>query len=159
MEFAEWFGQSFQQLSSEEVGTLGGRGPSPQEVLPSTRRSSSHVRFRAASVAISEVECARFASMARMGRGGLGIPEGEPVIVCPKRFEEDQLLIRWLAEIVGFAPSEAMVAREVPFMRSTSTRKAAGMIDLGSLGAHRLTHWHGTGLEIQAVYFSGQGNG
>ena len=52
-----------------------------------------------------------------IGRGGLGIPEGEPVIVCPKRFEEDQLLIlAGSPEIVGFAPSEAMVAREVPFI-------------------------------------------
>ena len=43
-------------------------------------------------------------------------------------------------------------------MRSTSTRKAAGMIDLvvGRPSADTLA-WYG--LEIQAVYFSGQGMG
>ena len=76
--------------------------------------------------------------------------------MCPARFEEKQLLLRWLAEIVGFSPKEAMVAREVPFMRGTGTDRPAGKIDLvvakttnGSL------NWYG--LEIQAVYFSGFG--
>ena len=27
---------------------------------------------------------------------------GHPVIVCPVRFEQQQILIRWLAEVVGF---------------------------------------------------------
>lgn len=65
-------------------------------------------------------------------------------------------MVHWLAEIVGFAPEEAMVAREVPFMEGTETKKAAGKIDLV---VAKTTNggllWHG--LEIQAVYFSGQG--
>lgn len=88
--------------------------------------------------------------------GRLGAPVGEPVIVCPSRFEEDKLLVRWLAEIVGFEPGEAMVAREVPFMEGTETNKAAGKIDLVvAKSSNGGLAWHG--LEIHAVYFSGEG--
>ena len=88
--------------------------------------------------------------------GKLGSPIGNPVIVCPSRFEENQLLVNWLAEIVGFAPEEAMVAREVAFMEGTSTERPAGKIDLvvARVSGDDLK-WYG--LEIQAVYFSGQG--
>lgn len=82
--------------------------------------------------------------------------EDAPVIVCPARFEQDGLLIRWLAEIVGLSPAETMIAREIPFMQSTSTERPAGKIDLviGRVGDGDL-RWYA--LEIQAVYFSGPG--
>lgn len=82
--------------------------------------------------------------------------EDAPVIVCPARFEQDGLLVRWLAEIVGLSPSETMIAREIPFMQSTSTDRPAGKIDLviGRVGDGDL-RWYA--LEIQAVYFSGPG--
>ena len=83
-------------------------------------------------------------------------PEGDPVIMCPSRFEQGQLLVRWLADIVGFAADEVLLAHEVPFMLNPNTGRPAGMIDLvvarepdGGL------EWHG--MEIQAVYFSGAG--
>ena len=87
----------------------------------------------------------------------IGPPDSPPVTVCPARFEQDQLVIRWLAEIAGFAEDETMVAREIPFMQSTSTDKPAGKIDL-VIGRHPQNgelRWYG--LEIQAVYFSGSG--
>ena len=87
----------------------------------------------------------------------IGEKEAAPVTVCPVRFEQDQLVIRWLAEIVGFPPDETMVAREIPFMHSTFTDKPAGKIDL-VIGRHPENgelRWYG--LEIQAVYFSGSG--
>ena len=66
------------------------------------------------------------------------------------------MLVSWLAEIVGFLPDEAMVAREVPFMKSTDTDKPAGKIDLVVAKTDRGNLlWYG--LEIQAVYFSGVG--
>lgn len=81
---------------------------------------------------------------------------GEPVVVCPRRFQESQMLIRWLAEIVGIDADSAYVAREVPFMRGTRTGKAAGKIDLVIAGPEEPSfRWYG--LEIQAVYFSGEG--
>ena len=77
--------------------------------------------------------------------------------VCPARFEQDHLVIRWLADIVGFPPEETMVAREIPFMQSMLTNKPAGKIDLviGRLPQNGELRWYG--LEIQAVYFSGSG--
>lgn len=80
---------------------------------------------------------------------------GEPVIVCPTRFEQDAMVAQWLAEIVGFPPDDVMLAREVPFMRSTSTGKPAGKIDL--VIASRQPGFRWFGLEFQAVYFSGAG--
>ena len=88
--------------------------------------------------------------------GRLGAPVGGPVIVCPARFDEDRLLVTWLAEIVGFAPADALIAREVPFMLGTKTNKPAGKIDLVvAKTSNEGVQWHG--LEIQAVYFSGKG--
>ncbi|MYC33062.1 MAG: hypothetical protein F4X64_07790 [Chloroflexi bacterium] len=88
--------------------------------------------------------------------GRIRRPEDLPVIVCPARFEQDRLLIRWLAEIVGLPSAETMIAREIPFMQSTSTERPAGKIDLvvGRVGSDEL-RWYA--LEIQAVYFSGPG--
>jgi len=87
--------------------------------------------------------------------GYVGDPVGEPVITCPKRFEQSAVAIRWLADIVGFPPDEVLVAREIPFMVRDDGRHA-GKIDLvvGHDTASGL-RWHG--LEIQAVYFSGRG--
>ena len=88
--------------------------------------------------------------------GRIGDVSGVPVITCPARFEQDHLPIRWLADIVGFPPDDAMLAREVPFMQSVTTNKPAGKIDLvvARTEGNRL-EWYG--LEIQAVYFSGSG--
>ena len=79
--------------------------------------------------------------------------ENDPVITCPRRFEEGNLIPLWLAEIVGF--QDVYVAPEVPFMRSPSTGRAAGRIDLVVAGNSHASDWYG--LEIQAVYFSGKG--
>lgn len=88
--------------------------------------------------------------------GRLGPPQGEPVVVCPVRLEEKQLLVNWLAEIVRFPLEEAMLAREVSFMHGTSTNKPAGKIDLVvTRTSGDNLRWYG--LEIQAVYFSGRG--
>ena len=80
----------------------------------------------------------------------------DPVITCPRRFEEGGLINRWLAETADFPLDETQVASEVPFMRSTETKKPAGKIDMivAHVQGERMT-WHG--LEIQAVYFSGKG--
>jgi len=88
--------------------------------------------------------------------GRIAAPRGTPVAVCPNRFEQDRMLISWLAEIVGFPADGLSAAREVPFMKSPTTEKPAGLIDIvvarDAAGALR---WYG--LEIQAVYFSGKG--
>ena len=76
---------------------------------------------------------------------------GPTVIMCPSRFEQDHLLIDWLTEIVGFG-DDAMLAREVPFMRGNDGNHA-GKIDLVIATDQHELRWFG--LEIQAVYFSG----
>ena len=88
--------------------------------------------------------------------GRLGESVGEPVIMCPRRFEAEGLVYEWLAHAADFPLHETKVASEVPFMRSTETDKPAGKIDM--IVAHQqgdVLRWHG--LEIQAVYFSGLG--
>ena len=89
-------------------------------------------------------------------RGGvcsIQAPGGRPVVTCPSRFEEGDLIPNWLARIVGFP--EVYLAREVPFMRSPETGRPAGRIDLVVAGSDTAAAWFG--LEIQAVYFSGAG--
>ena len=89
--------------------------------------------------------------------GRVGPADSPPTTVCPARFAQDQMVIRWLAEIVGFPRDETLVAREIPFMHSLLTNKPAGKIDL-VIGRHPQDgelRWYG--LEIQAVYFSGKG--
>ena len=102
--------------------------------------------------------CLRLRRYKQRDDGRLGDPIGEHVIVCPARFEQDRLLVFWLAEIVGFAPADALIAREVPFMQGKNTNKPAGKIDLVvAKTSNGGVLWHG--LEIQAVYFSGRGMG
>ena len=83
----------------------------------------------------------------------IGRPRGRPVITCPARFQQDNLIPRWLAEIVGF--NDVFLASEVQFMTSPSTKRFAGLIDLILAKDDRASEWFG--LEIQAVYFSGKG--
>ena len=91
------------------------------------------------------------------GTGGrIGPIQGSPVVICPHRFKEGDLVTRWLAEVVGLNEETARIAYEVPFMRSTATEKAAGRIDL-VLANDDDGHLIWYGLEVQAVYFSGKG--
>ena len=79
-------------------------------------------------------------------------PDGGPAITCPQRFEQEQVLLRWLAEIVGFDISDARMAREVGFMESTASKgKPAGKIDMVIARDNGGIQWYG--LEVQAVYF------
>ena len=65
------------------------------------------------------------------------------------------MAVKWLADIVGFRAGDALVAREVPFMKSATTGKTAGKIDLIVATDGDELRWFG--LEVQAVYFSGKG--
>ena len=82
---------------------------------------------------------------------GRAVITGPPVIVCPYRLAQDGMVATWLAEIMGF--QDPYMAREVPFMRSPTTGRSAGKIDLVVAAGREATDW--AALEIQAVYFSG----
>ena len=85
----------------------------------------------------------------------VGNAVGNPVIMCPKRIEQDGAVLEYLANVVGFDKSEAFIAREVPFMNSPATNRPAGLIDLVLADEAKGLKW--VGLEIQSVYFSGPG--
>ncbi|MYA89553.1 MAG: hypothetical protein F4X97_14075 [Boseongicola sp. SB0662_bin_57] len=132
---AEWFGQPFDNLSVEERQDLARRA---LKLDPAPPCPFQHDMPR----------CSK--------RGGVcSIKSGDrpPVITCPNRFSEGDLLPSWLARIVGFP--DVYLAPEVPFMRSPSTGRAAGRVDLVIARDGDAGSWFG--LEIQAVYFSGNG--
>lgn len=86
---------------------------------------------------------------AKRGRGGI-------VVTCPRRFEQDSVVLEWLADILDLDRTRVRIAREVPFMSNIQTGRPAGKIDLVLAETrHGRLRWHG--LEIQAVYFSGLG--
>ena len=148
---AEWYGQDFTSLDAAQrvafaKHALGEAGAEP----PACPFQSNHP------------PCSKKGGVCSIQRYSkddnhrLGMPVDEPVVTCPRRFEEESLVNKWLAEVAGFPPEETQVAGEVPFMQSTETNKPAGKIDM--IVAHvqgENLRWHG--LEIQAVYFSGKG--
>lgn len=146
---AEWFGRPFldlpsaerRQLAEKALGDLAGQPPCPFQTGQPTCSKAGGV----CSLQRYEDDDGRIGNAVEM-----------PVVTCPRRFEEGRLLPNWLAGLVGFPLGEAMLAREVPFMESSRTAKAAGKIDLvlARVKPSTLT-WYG--LEIQAVYFSGTG--
>lgn len=89
--------------------------------------------------------------------GRLGPPTAPPVITCPHRFAQRNLVVHWLADVVGFDRATLQIAREVPFMQSAANpAKPAGRMDLVlARDTGNNLSWYG--LEIQAVYFSGPG--
>lgn len=132
---AEWFGFPFRHLSPNDRRTLARSALKLDSAPPCP--------FQRGNTACSK-------------RGGVcSIQSGDnmPVITCPSRFGEADLLPAWLARIVGFP--EVYLAPEVPFMRSPSTGRPAGRIDLVVASDGNASSWFG--LEIQAVYFSGNG--
>ena len=96
---AEWFGLSLTSLTPTQrqdlaQAALGNEPPLPcpfQANQPPCRKSGGVCSFEL----YGEGE-----------NGRIGEPEAAPVIICPARFEQDRMIIRWLAEIVGFQPNE-----------------------------------------------------
>ena len=146
---AEWFGSPLVALSPEERMKVASSALGQERPLPCPFKPGLPSCSKAGGVCSIQL-------YDEGPNGRMGDSLGVPVITCPTRFEQDHLLVRWLAEIVGFSPDEAKIAREIPFMQSLTTDKPAGKIDLivAKTVGDRL-EWYG--LEIQAVYFSGQG--
>jgi len=140
---AEWYGHDFRALAEDQRRELA------KAALDRLERPCP---FRGGPCTKTGGVC----SMRPYTADGIHLdePAGAPVIMCPYRFEQDSTLTRWLAQIVGFDPAEAMLAREVPFMVG-ATGRPAGKVDLVIAAEHHGLRWYG--LEIQAVYFSGPG--
>ena len=146
----EWYGSSLPRLTpaQRQERAAVALGDAPQLPCPF---QANHPPCRKAGGVCS------IQSYTEGPLGRIGPADSPPVTVCPARFEQDHLVIRWLADIVGFPVDETLVAREIPFMHSVTTDRPAGKIDL-VIGRHPEggeLRWYG--LEIQAVYFSGYG--
>lgn len=147
---AEWYGHPLSELSHASVCALAKKALREDEQVPSCPFQANRPPCRKRGGVCSIVRY-------RKSHGGrIGTSEGSPVIVCPARFEEANILVKWLADIIGFSPTQTRIAREVPFMEGTSTGKPAGKIDMVvAKSSNGDLKWFG--LEIQAVYFSGSG--
>lgn len=133
---AEWFGRPFQGLSAacRQAFARAALGDAAPPACPFQRGRPA---------------CGKVGGVCSIQAG----PKGAPVITCPHRFDEADLLPRWLAQTVSFR--SVYLASEVLFMRSPSTGRAAGRIDLVVAKDGDASAWFG--LEVQAVYFSGKG--
>ena len=141
---AEWYGQDFLRLTPKERQRLASIAVGEQDNVPRCPFRPIICNKRGGVCSLrSYVE----------DNGVISTAEGPPVIVCPNRFEQDTMLVGWLGEIVGFHPKDLQLAREVPFMQSVVTQRPAGKIDLILAADQHELKWFG--LEIQAVYFSG----
>ena len=141
---AEWFGRPFLHLTPAQRHELA-------------KKAKGEVR-RNLACPFRAIRCNKRGGVCTIQpyteeNGRIGSVDGDPVIVCPERFEQDRVVLAWLAEIVGFSIEETRVAREIPFMRNNDTAKPAGKIDLVVAADRHELRWFG--LEIQAVYFSG----
>ena len=146
---AEWYGRPFLQLTVAERSQFAKHALGRAKAQPPCP-------FQAGQPTCSKKGGVCSLQLYTDDDGRIGEPEGLPVTVCPRRFEEGQEITRWLAHIVDFSGEGPMVAREVPFMLSTQTGKPAGKIDLViARDSNGDLTWYG--LEIQAVYFSGEG--
>lgn len=141
----EWFGEPFATMSTSRRLELAqsALGQSESPICPF--KSGGQSCTKAGGV------CSLQAYEAEDSR--ISTPDGPPVVVCPNRFDQYNLIPKWLAEIAGF--DEVYIAREVPFMRAAVTGREAGRIDLVLANNGEASDWYG--LEVQAVYFSGAG--
>lgn len=144
---AEWFGEPFIGMTSTRRRELAVEAQKPQPSPVCPFRGDGKPCTKRGGV------CSR--RFYRVEGDRVGGPTGPPVALCPTRFNQDNVVHKWLAEIVGF--KDAYLAPEVPFMKSRLTGSAAGRIDLVLSQDDEATDWYG--LEIQSVYFSGEGMG
>lgn len=134
-QIAEWYGEPFVRMS------------------PPRRRELANAALGNSQIPICPFQKDHRACSKKGGVCSLQFPDSTPVTICPNRFAEENLIPNWLAEIVNF--NDAYIAREVPFMRSPTTNRSAGRIDLVVANDKDASSWYG--LEMQAVYFSGEG--
>lgn len=145
---AEWYGEPLMGMTPERRRELAAVA-AKQAPLPPCPFQAGSLPCRKAGGVCSQRNYRPYTGSHLADR--MGEPAGPPIIMCPKRFEQDGVVHRWLARIAGF--EKPYVAREVPFMWSPETGRGAGRIDLVVSGDEAASDWYG--LEIQAVYFHG----
>lgn len=77
-------------------------------------------------------------------------------VLCPRRFEEEVEIFRWVGEVV-LGTSTPEIATEIGFLKAEGGNTHVGRIDMvlaSQEGCAAALDW--CALEIQAVYFSGR---
>ena len=147
---AEWYGFDLLRIAPEERQSLANVALGNNSTIPACpfqqNSRTCHKRGGVCSLRLYEDD----------GDGAVQQGASSPLALCPSRFEQDNLLLKWLGDIVGFPEENISIAREIPFMESLQDNKPAGKIDLiVARDVNDRLEWYG--LEIQAVYFSGKG--
>ena len=78
-------------------------------------------------------------------------------VLCPRRFEEEEAIFRWVGEVV-LGTSTPEIVTEIGFLKAEGSNTHVGRIDMvlaNREGGAAALNW--CALEIQAVYFSGKG--
>ena len=148
---AEWFGEPFAEMAPSRRQELAKSALGKSKAMPICPFQRGRVPCSKKGGVCSIQRYEQLPDERLQDRIGKRIEL--PVTTCPRRFDQNELVPKWLAAIVGFAG--AYLAREVPFMRSPATNKPAGRVDLVLADKKIPSQWFG--LEIQAVYFSGKG--
>lgn len=150
---AEWYGEPLLHMSPNRRQELAGiaLNAEPDPPICPFQPGSVACNKKGGVCSIQQYDLQTVPDGYRIGK-----PFGTPIITCPHRFKQRNLIVKWLAEIVGFSENDSYVASEVPFMRSPTTGRSAGRIDLVLASSSTEKYF---GLEIQAVYFSGKGMG
>lgn len=146
---AEWFGEPFAEISTARRRQLAAHALNVTEDVALCPFQEGEVRCNK-NGGVCSIQLYEDKTDSKTA-GRLGHQAGPAVITCPQRFSQGDLIARWLAEIAGY--KSIFLAREVPFMRSPTTGRAAGKIDMVLASDQNADNW--LGLEVQAVYFSG----
>lgn len=148
---AEWYGQSFRDLDSSQRQTLA-RIARDDDAEPPTC-PFQHRRSCSKRGGVCSLQCVQWTAPDRMGP-----PAGPRVVTCPHRFDEAGVVVRWLAEIVGFDPAITQMAREVPFMQAVANPdRAAGRVSIWCWPRQRATPWTGMALRFRLCTSRGPG--
>ncbi len=158
----EWYGKNFLQLSGKERRHLASLqiGKSPErKSLPCPFRSTDELT----------VNCTKEGGVCsiRLYEEALGKAlsvsgeVGQLRATCPNRFQQENLIYRWVSEVI-LGMHESSVIGEIGFLKRPRTEEdperetSVGKIDnvLIAPGSEPL-RW--CALEVQTVYFSGQG--
>lgn len=156
---AEWFGRDFAGLTAAERALLleaaKSRSASDRPACPFKVASDGQLKPCSKQGGICSIR-----KVAALPSGGARLFDEQLRCLCPVRFHQDQVVLRWIGEVLLDDPRPRMVS-EVPFLKTPtlededlSTGASVGRIDnvLVSSRADRLD-W--CAVEMQAVYFSG----
>ena len=156
----EWYGRSFANLTVNERGRLAVVAQAePNDGSPECPFIGSPCPKRGGICSL------RLYQLDDPATGAATVVEGEEGdlrVICPHRFKQDDIIYKRVGEVV-LGTSKPIVVDEIRFLKRlvAKGKKATGREDVGNIDnvvIHPdLAHFKWCALEIQAVYFSGDG--